>query len=288
MERASCGGTVTSPGSLVRRMVKNDEPDEFPDSKKKKASSYGRYYLGHWCSLSRICDMSDSAGIWTFYFSENGKPPASASASASVEVLLSFIVETYVTLAREASDGKFQKQAATIKPTPIVEPMKEDPDAGWPSFTTPVSETRHVRPTTPLSETRHVRTTTSASEARSPNVTEGYSQHKLQKSKSATLKDPSLSSKYRSSKRQDSTELYGSSETSPAPPPYGQFSSKSQKERTRYRQRDRSGEVRSGEVVFKASGSEPKPAELKPGEYSDGKFDGYIRNKYGSDSLFNF
>ncbi|KAL5732282.1 hypothetical protein ACHQM5_004925 [Ranunculus cassubicifolius] len=102
--------------------------------------------------------------------------------------------------------------------------------------------------------------------------------------KPTPIKETSAASKHRSSKRQEFTGFYTSG-TGETPPPYTQHGSKSQKERTRHRHRDRSGEVRDA-----ASGTEQKSSgEVKPVDYSDSKFDHYnIRNKYGSDDLFNF
>ncbi|ONI12374.1 hypothetical protein PRUPE_4G160200 [Prunus persica] len=120
----------------------------------------------------------------------------------------------------------------------------------------------------PLSETR---------QAHTPNASEKYSEMKPPKMKSASFKDPSLSSKHRSSKRQDSAEFYGSGEVA------SYSRSKSQKERPRHRQRDK-----SGEVVFGA-GTEPKPMDMKAAGYDNPKFENYnIRSRYGPDSSYRF
>ncbi|CAL8150747.1 unnamed protein product [Prunus armeniaca] len=152
----------------------------------------------------------------------------------------------------------------------------------------------------PLSETR---------QAHTPNASEKYSEMKPPKMKSTSFKDPSLSSKHRSSKRQDSAEFYGSGEVS------SYSRSKSQKERPRHRQRDKSGEIvfgagtepkpmdmkaagydnprhrqrdQSGEVVFGA-GTEPKPMDMKAAGYDNPKFENYnIRSRYGPDSSYRF
>lgn len=198
------------------------------------------------------------------------------------------------------------------KPIPIVESMKEEP--GWPSFgqliidlsklaleamgsmflnfvpfrfrssgtkgnLTPLRDTLRMpedeaappvvqrqKSAVPLSETHQVRT---------PGTGDKYPDMKPPKIKSASFKDSSLSTKHRSSKRQEYAEFYGSGEV---PPPYSK--SKSQKERTRHRQRDK-----SGEVVYGVSGMEPKPVEMKPVDYDNLKFDHYnMRSKYGDDS----
>ncbi|KAF5181736.1 Nhl domain-containing protein [Thalictrum thalictroides] len=213
------------------------------------------------------------------------------------------------------------------KPTLLTQNLKEDQDAGWSSagrliidfaklavealgsvflYVMPVS-LPGKKGLTPIKDSlvmpedktepplvQKQRNPTPVSEARRApalNSTDSYTQHKLQKSKSTPMKDSSLPSKHRSSKRQEYTEFYGSGETTPS---YSQYGSKSQKERTRHRHRDRSGEIRSGEirsgdVTYGSPAIETKPVEVKPVDYSDKKYDHYnIRNKYGSDDLFNF
>ncbi|XP_010248385.1 PREDICTED: uncharacterized protein LOC104591279 [Nelumbo nucifera] len=216
---------------------------------------------------------------------------------------------------QQTSESKMQDQSTKEKPTPVAESLKEEPDAGWPSFgrllidlsklavealgsiflyfipaslwpgrskkdLTPLRDSlvmpedkadspvvQKQKSTTPVSEIRQIPT---------PNV---GTEQKLQKSKSASLRDPSLS-KHRSSKRQEYAQFYGSTETST----FGQLSSKSQKEQIRHRHRDR-----SGEVVFGAVGPDPKPVEMKPVDYDDPKFDHFnFRSKYGSDNSFHF
>ncbi|XP_024028139.1 uncharacterized protein LOC21386204 [Morus notabilis] len=126
------------------------------------------------------------------------------------------------------------------------------------SAPTPVSETRPVHP---------------------PNASDKYSDLKPPKIKSSSFKDPSLLSKQRSSKRQEYAEFYGSSEV----PPGGR--SKSQKERSRHRQREK-----SGEVVFGAVGAEQKPVDVKAVDYDNPKFDRYNMrsSRYGPDDSFRF
>lgn len=215
---------------------------------------------------------------------------------------------------RHVSDSEFKDHSSKIKPTPIAESTKEEP--GWPSFGqliidlsklavealtgiflsfTP-SRFRHDSPRnslTPLKDTLRMpedevestliqRQSSPAvlSENRqghTPNRSDKYLE-KPPKNKSSSFKDPSLSSKHRSSKRQDYAEFYGSGEV----PPYSK--SKSQKERTRHRQRDK-----SGEVVFESVGTEPKPVEMKTAHYGNPKFEHYnISSKYGSDDSYRF
>lgn len=216
---------------------------------------------------------------------------------------------------QQYSESEFKGYPSIEKPSPITESMKEEPK--WPSFgqliidlsklalealasmflylipswvrssgskkcLTPVKDSLRMpedeieppsvqRQSVPvsLSETRQVHT---------PSTNDKYSDMKPPKIKSASFKDPSLSSKHRSLKRQEYAEFYGSGEI----PPPGR--SKSHKEKTRHRQRDKSGEVVSGAV-----GAEPKPAEMKPMNYDTPKFDHYnMRSKYGSDNSYQF
>ncbi|GMN54343.1 hypothetical protein TIFTF001_023470 [Ficus carica] len=127
---------------------------------------------------------------------------------------------------------------------------------------------------TPLSETRQVHT---------PTASVKYSDMKPPKIKSSSLKDPiksssfrdtTVSTKHRSSKRQEYAEFYGSGEV----PPGGR--SKSQKERSRHRQREK-----SGEVVF---GAEQKPDDVKAVDYDNLKFGYNMRSRYGPNNSFRF
>ncbi|GLU15134.1 hypothetical protein SLE2022_316540 [Rubroshorea leprosula] len=220
----------------------------------------------------------------------------------------------------EPSQSEFKKETRKEKPTPIVESMKEEP--GWPSFgqliidlsklaleamgraflyfvpsrfrfggskkggskkgLTPLKNSLGMpeaeaqpavvqRETTPapLSETRPTL---------AANSSDKYSESKLPKIKSSSFKEPSLISKHRSSKQKEYAEFYGSGEV----PPY--IRSKTQKDRTRHRQRDK-----SAEVAFGAGGTEPKHVEMKPLDYDNSKFDHFtMRNKYGSNDSYRF
>ncbi|KAI8010629.1 hypothetical protein ACSBR2_011620 [Camellia fascicularis] len=214
-------------------------------------------------------------------------------------------------------ESEYQDYLSNEKPTPVVEPVKEEQEAGWPSFgrliidlsklalealasvffyfipfrskskgskgvLTPLKNSlimpedeaepkapvvQKQRTPTPLSETR---------QAHTPIAGDKYSEMKAPKMRSTSFKDPSLSSKHRSSRRQEHEEFYGSGEV----PPFGQHRSKSQKERTKHRQRDK-----NGEIVYGAVGVEqkPKPVETRTVNYDDPKFDHYsMRNKYGN------
>lgn len=121
----------------------------------------------------------------------------------------------------------------------------------------------------PMSETR---------QAYTPNVSDRYSEVKPPKIRSSSMKDPSLPTKHRSSRRQEYAEYYASGEV----PPRVQVRSKGQKERTKHRQRDKSGEV------FGSTGVEySKPVESKAVKYGDPKYDPYnMRSNYGDTFRF--
>ncbi|KAJ6753876.1 hypothetical protein OIU79_026665 [Salix purpurea] len=216
---------------------------------------------------------------------------------------------------KQSSETEFKKKSSKEKPIPIVENMKEDPK--WPSFgqllidlsklalealvgillcfvpswnstggaskglsplkdslilpedeVEPPSVQRQSTPA-PVTESRQVH---------APTTSDKYSEVKPPKIKSASFKDPSLLSKHRSSKRQEYAEFYGSGEV------LSHGRSKIHKEKSRHRQRDK-----SGEVVFGAVGAEPKPVEMKPVDHDGPKFEHYnIRSKYGPDSSYRF
>ncbi|KAL8205438.1 hypothetical protein R6Q57_008989 [Mikania cordata] len=112
---------------------------------------------------------------------------------------------------------------------------------------------KHRTPT-PLSETRH----THNSNEKYPETT------KPVKLRSSSVKDPN---KHRVSKREEYAEFYGANGEVNA----NHVRSKSQKERTKHRVKDKRAEVGHGEQ---------KPVDLKPVNYDDPKFS-YMRNKFG-------
>lgn len=115
---------------------------------------------------------------------------------------------------------------------------------------------KHRTPT-PLSETHHAH-----------NPKEKYPDTKPVKLRSSSVKDPS---KHRVSKREEYAEFYGANGEVP------HVRSKSQKERTKHRVRDKRGDVVYGEQ---------KPVDLKPVNYDDPKFS-YMRNKFGESYRYN-
>lgn len=202
------------------------------------------------------------------------------------------------------------------KPALVVETLKEETDAGWPSpgrlisdlakfsleaignsllnlITFPQTLLPGRKGLTPLKDNLILpedkspppppaqnQTNSSATiHTLSSSDINGDTSIKHQKSsKPPKYKDSSLVSKHRSSKRQDYSDFY-SAEAS-------QMGSKSQKDRTRHRHREK-----GGEIAFGVAGTEPKAADAKPPkDYgSEQKFDHYsMNNRYGTDSSYRF
>ncbi|CAM0946055.1 unnamed protein product [Alopecurus aequalis] len=216
----------------------------------------------------------------------------------------------------EAPEDEKQESSAAGKPPLVVESLKEEPSAGWPSFGTLVSDLlelavegvgnlvlnvvpqrlqRVKRKTglTPLKDrlvmpedgvetpiAQKLSSTPMRSETIHAPTADSETTAKAQKSiKPSKFRDSTLSSKHRSTKRQEYAEFYGSAETP-------QASAKVPKDRLRHR----SHREKSGEVAYGAGRPEPRPAEtMKPAEYSDPKYDQYnMRSKYGAESGFRY
>ncbi|KAK3152576.1 hypothetical protein QOZ80_2BG0160900 [Eleusine coracana subsp. coracana] len=207
----------------------------------------------------------------------------------------------------EAPEDEQQGNGSIGKPPLVVESLKEEPGAGWPSFGTLVADllklafegvgnlllavpqtlSRGKKKTdlTPgkdrlvMPEDRAETPTAqklSSDTVHAPNAV-NETVPKVQKSaKSSKFRDSTLSSKHRSSKRQEYAEFYGTSESAPV-------SAKVPKDRLRHRHREK-----SGEAAYGTGHQEAKPSELKPADYHDPKYDPYIRSKYGPDSGYRF
>lgn len=112
-----------------------------------------------------------------------------------------------------------------------------------------------------------------------PNTSNSYTR-KLQKSKPATIKDPSVSGKHGSSKQQEPEDFPGPDNAAR----YSMLGSKLQKDGSGRRHQDK-----SGEVVFGTTGPKPKPVEIKAVNYDDPEFDRYnSSSNFGMDDLFRF
>ncbi|XP_073126030.1 uncharacterized protein [Henckelia pumila] len=214
-----------------------------------------------------------------------------------------------------------EQSASKELPTPVAVPVKDEQEAGWPSFgqlvwdlsklalealggifvqfnplllkrnnskrnLTPLKDTlimpedeaeqplaRKQRTPTPLSETRQTHAPMPSERFSEAKPSERFSEAKPPKTRSTSLKDPNSSSKHRSSRRQEYAEFYGSSEV----PQYGQVRSKSQKEKSKHRVREKGVETNFG-----ASALESKPAEINATTYERTKYDPFhLRSKYG-------
>ncbi|OEL28108.1 hypothetical protein BAE44_0010872 [Dichanthelium oligosanthes] len=214
----------------------------------------------------------------------------------------------------EAPENEQQHESSTIgKPPLVVESLKEEPGAGWPSLGTlfadllklaiegvgklllSVGPQRHGKKKTDLTshKDRHAmpenREETPAAQKLSstpmrpetlhaPNAVNETAAKAAQKSiKSSKFRDSTLSSKHRSSKRQEYADFYGTSEAAAV-------SAKVPKDRLRHRHREKSGEVAYGTAAH----PELKPAEAKPADYSDPKYDHYVRSKYAAESGYRY
>ncbi|XP_073029085.1 uncharacterized protein [Primulina eburnea] len=205
-----------------------------------------------------------------------------------------------------------EQSASQELSTPVAVPVKDEQEAGWPSFGqllwdlsklalealggffvqfNPFGSKRNSskRNLTPLKDTlimpedeadpslaRKQRTPIPLSETRqihAPMPNERISEAKPPKTRSTSFKDPNSSSKHRSSRRQEYAEFYGSSEV----PQYGQVRPKSQKEKTKHRVREKAVETNFGASVL-----ESKPAEISATTYERTKYDPFhLRSKYG-------
>ncbi|RDX70762.1 hypothetical protein CR513_49961, partial [Mucuna pruriens] len=181
--------------------------------------------------------------------------------------LSKFSLEALTTSFFQFMPSHFKSDSTRRGLTPLKDRLKMPEDEMEP----PLNNRQSTSPSSssPLTENKQVHT---------PSTAEKYSEMKPPKIKSSTSKDPSLSSKHRSSKRQEYAEFYGSSEM----PSYAK--SKSQKPRSRHRQREKIGEVLLGEV-----GAERKPVEMRAVGYDNPKFEHYnMRTKYVPEESFRF
>ncbi|KZV29708.1 hypothetical protein F511_05802 [Dorcoceras hygrometricum] len=215
----------------------------------------------------------------------------------------------------QGANGTSHEEQSTSKdlPTPVpVVPVKDEQEAGWPSFGQLVWDLTKLalealggifvlfnplrfkrdsakRNLTPLKDTlimpedeaepslaRKQRTPTPLSETRqthAPIPSERFSEAKPPKTRTTSLKDPNSSSKHRSSRRQEYAEFYGSSEV----PQYGQARPKSQKEKTKHRVREKGVETNFGASVL-----ETKSGEVNATTNERTKYDPFhLRSKYG-------
>lgn len=220
----------------------------------------------------------------------------------------------------EAPENEQHESSTIGKPPLVVESLKEEPGAGWPSLGTLIADLlklaiegvgkvllsvvpqrmQHGKRKTDLTPLRdrlvmpEDREETAAAAqklsstpmrpetAHAPNpVTETAAPKAPKSTKPSKLRDSStLSSKHRSSKRQEYADFYGTSE----PAPVG-AAAKVPKDRLRHRHHHRE---KSGEVAYGAAHHDLKPAEAKPADYSDPSYDPYVRSKYAAESGYRY
>lgn len=210
---------------------------------------------------------------------------------------------------KQSFSSKPQTHTSLNKPAFVVESLKEEAEAGWPSpwrllsdlakfaieaigaallnlLALPRSLLPRTKGLTPLRDNLVMPedkseppsslkppNSTIMETAASSNINIDSSIRHQKSSKPLKLKDLS---KHRSTKRQDYTEFY--SADSP------QIGSKVQKDRSRHRHREK-----NGEPGFAGVGTEPKSVEVKTKEYSEVKFGQYSLNgKYGADGIYRF
>lgn len=203
---------------------------------------------------------------------------------------------------------KEQHESSTLGKAPlVVESLQEEPGAGWPSLGTLISDLlklaiegvgklllsivpKRKTDLTPLKDRLVMpedREETATAQKLSSTPMRPETLHapnavnetapKAQKSiKSSKFRDSTLSSKHRSSKRQEYADFYGTSEPTVA-------SAKLPKDRLRHRHREKSGEAPYG-----TAHPEPRTAEVKPADYSDPKYDHYVRSKYAAESGYRY
>ncbi|XP_020088827.1 uncharacterized protein LOC109710559 [Ananas comosus] len=289
-----------------------------PSEDAKFSTDFDVVYMRKTCSLL-VIDRGNAALRQISLQQEDCDYQYSSIAPSDMTMVIGAVLAGYVSCLLQQGFGPsiFRKKQVTEdeqrehstdeKPPLIVESLKEEPGAGWPSVGTLLTDLfkftleaignllLNVIPflrrnktkanLTPLKDrlvmpedreetpvTHKLKTTPAMSESiHAPNTINEPTPKPQKSTKTPKFKDSSLPSKHRSSKRQDFGEFYGASGDTT------QLSSKGQKDRVRHRYREKSGEVGLGT----GGGAEPKL--MKSVDYGDpSKFDHYnIRSKYG-------
>lgn len=322
IRKISESGVTTIAGGKSNVVGYRDGPSE--DA--KFSSDFDVVYIRHTCSLL-VVDRGNAALRQISLNQEDCEHQYSSVSSTDIFMVIGAVFIGYISCMLQQGFGSslfskgqgqmhtetFADQPKNGKLPPLTEPLKENQEAGWPSFgqlvgdlsklaveafgstllnfipfrskqngpgngLTPLRDSlimpedeaetplvQKQRVSIPASETRQ--------QAYSPDANDKFSEVKPPKIRSTSFKDPALSSKHRSSRRQEFAEYYGSGEQ----PSYAQVRSKSMKEKTKHRQREK-----SGEVGFGSSGMESKPHESKAVNYDHAKYEHYnMRSKYG-------
>ncbi|KAJ1278698.1 hypothetical protein BS78_04G098300 [Paspalum vaginatum] len=216
----------------------------------------------------------------------------------------------------EAPENEQRESSAIGKPPLVVESLKEEPGAGWPSLGTLIADLlklsiegvgklllsvvpqrlQHGKRKTDLTsrkdrlvmpkdrqEARMAQKLSSTplrpETLHAPSAINDTAPKAQKSIKPSKFRDSTLSSKHRSSKRQEYTDFYGTSESAA---PVG---TKVPKDRLRHRH-----QLKSGEVVYGATAHpELKPTEAKPAaDYGDPKYDHYVRSKYAAEGGYRY
>ncbi|XP_028553595.1 uncharacterized protein LOC110092052 [Dendrobium catenatum] len=296
-----------------------------PSEDAKFSNDFDIVYVARTCSLL-VVDRGNAALRQISLQQEDCDPQFNSISTSDITMVVGAILAGYISCLlqhglgssffskKRASSSKLQNHTSLNKPALVVESLKEETEAGWPSpgrlisdlakfaieaiinallslIIFPQSLLSGRKGLTPLKDNliitedkaepplvqKQANSSTMMENPSSSNINTDTSIRHQKSSKPPKYKDGSLVSKHRSTKRQDYTDFY-SAEAS-------QMGSKSQKDRTRHRHREK-----SGEMVFGVVGTEPKAIETKPKEYNnEQKFDHYnMNNKYGTDNSYRF
>jgi hypothetical protein len=284
-----------------------------PSEDAKFSNDFDVIYVRPTCSLL-VIDRGNAALRQIFLNQEDCDYQQNSVSSTDVIMVLGAIIIGYATCMLQQGYGQsilpqMQKSTETAsldqpfkdKQTPIIETIKEEQEAKWPSFSqlltdlsklaleslasfllyfnpfrlkekitqktglTPLKDSLVMPEDVPAKKNRTPPPQSETQQVQIPNLGDKYSEMKATKIRSSSYKDPSLSNKHRSSKRQELADFYGSGET---PPQTNYGRSKSNKERSKHRQREKSGEV------------EQKPLDTTTND--DQKFGHYSNNNMRS------
>ncbi|XP_020571133.1 uncharacterized protein LOC110018220 [Phalaenopsis equestris] len=293
-----------------------------PSEDAKFSADFDIVYVARTCSLL-VIDRGNAALRQILLQQEDCDHQYNPISSSDIIMVAGAILAGYISCFLQHGFGSslFYKKQSTMsnqqnhsslnKPSLVVESLKEETDAGWPSpgrlisdlskfaieaisnsllnliffpqsllprrkTPTPLEDNLIIpddKPDPPLPP-KQSNPSTKAETLTSSNINPDSSIRHQKSSKQSKHKDSSLPSKHRSTKRPDYTDFY-TADTS-------QISSKIHKDRTRHRHREKDGEV--------GFGAETKGVESKQKEYNgEQSFDHYNMNhKYGADSSFRF
>ncbi|KAG0465481.1 hypothetical protein HPP92_019645 [Vanilla planifolia] len=284
-----------------------------PSEDAKFSNDFDLLYVASTCSLL-VVDRGNAALRQISLHQEDCDHHYTSISTSDLVMVIGAIFAGYISCLLQHGFGTsfFSKKQALMpelrnssspnKPALVVESLKEEPDAGWPSpgrllsdlFKFAMEAIGHTifnlilipsnllhgrkdlnplkdnlllpedntEPPPPLVQKQS--TPSAMAEGVNSNIHANTSMKHQKLSKPPKYKDSSSAIKHRSTKRQEYADFY-SAEVS-------QMGSKSQKERTRHRHREKG-----------------EPVETKPKDYNEPKFEQFnISNKYGSDNVYRF